>query len=136
MTREEIQKEINRLRALDYELAAKEQERYNIKAGKFVGKCYRKENKVFKIVEPLKKVYDGDLRWHYEKHRFIVLHLQYSRLPDDDEYWDDCTPFYYDEFYFDITQYEVPYGCIEITQEEFNTEFDKCVAHFKEQISA
>ena len=135
MTREEIQKEIDRLRALDRELEAKEQARYNTRAVQFVGKCYRKENKVFKIVEPLKRVYDGDFRWHYEKHRFIVLYLQYPRLPDEDDYWDDFTPVYYDELYFDITQFEAPYNCIEITQEEFNAEFDKCIAHFKEQIN-
>lgn len=135
MTRDEIQKEIDRLRALDRKLEEKELARYESRAKQFVGKCYRNADKVFKILSIPKKTYGGDFRWHYRKHYFPILWLQYESLPDDYDDFYEYSPLYCDELYFDVTQFDEPYCCTEITQEEFNAEFDKCIAYFKELIN-
>lgn len=135
MTLEEVQKEIDRLNAIKRELEVKDLEHYESRARQFVGKCYRNhEGQVIKIIGIPQRVYGGDFQWHYKKHYFQALYLQYASLPDEHDYYDDFAPCYCDEIYFDVTQFERPYDYIEITKEEFNEEFDKCIAHFKEQI--
>ena len=65
---------------------------------------------------------------------FPVLRLNYSRFPNwCEEFEEYLTPCFHDEIYFDI-RYETPANMTEITQEEFNAEFDKCIERFKEQI--
>ena len=136
MTREEIQIEIERLRALDRELEVKEQVRYEARAKQFVGRCYRNiTGQVFKIIDIPRKTYHCDFSTTYRKHYFKVFQLEYAYFPDDYEDFDEFAPCHCDEYYFDVIQFDNPYGCTEITQEEFDAEFDKCIAHFKEQIS-
>lgn len=132
MTLDEIQKEIDKLQAIKRELEQQEQERYNAKAAQFVGKCYRFDNgQVCKILSIPQRTYEADFHYHYRKHCFPALFLQYV-LPFDED--DNFSPCYLDEIYFDI-QFEKPLHSTEITKEEFDAEFDKRIVYFKEQIN-
>ena len=133
MTLDEVQKEIDKLKGIERKLIEEEEERYNAKATKYVGKCYcNRKGVVLKILRIPQRVYGGDFQWHYRRHYFPVLCLR--RVSLSDGYLDDFTPCYCDEVYFDIYHFNAPKGYTEITQDEFNEEFDICIEHFKEQI--
>lgn len=135
MTLDEVYKEIDRLNVIRRELESKEQERYDAKAAQYVGKCYRYDDgRVFKILGIPVRTCNADFRCVYRKHSFPALLLQYVSPIDEDCCFDELSPCYCDEIYFDI-QFDKPLGTTEITQEEFNAEFDKCIAHFKELIN-
>lgn len=134
MTLNEIQKEIDRLNAIKREIKEQEFNTYSAKAAQFVGKCYRSiDGKVFKILAVPQRIYAGDFQWHYREHHFPALFLREDSFLSD--YLDEFTPCYCDEIYFDTTESSSPRYATEITQEEFNAEFDKCIAYFKEQIN-
>ena len=136
MTLKEVQKEIDRLNIMKRQIEEQEFNDYNAKAVQFVGKCYRSaRGEVFKILAVPQRTYGGDLQWHYNAHRFPALYLNRAYFPGQDDYFDDFVPCYCDEIYFDVTKCDEPFYTVEITQEEFNAEFDKCIAHFKEQIN-
>lgn len=144
MTLKEVNKEIDRLKVVQRELEEQEREAHRQAARQFVGKCY-KSNKgnVIKIVG-VPRTFVAMTHTSYNPYQFPAIFLQYAKMPRERYIHDDSDEFlptYYDTVYLDIKKgipcmneilnYEVYQ---EITQEEFNVEFDKCIAHFKEQI--
>ena len=136
MTLEEVQKEIDRLHAIKRELESVEQRDYDEKCKVFVGRCYKYDDsgRIFKILAIPRKYLEADFHYRYNKYKFPTLVLNTASHPLPYDYFDDFVPCYCDEVFFDIDKYTTPYKSTEITQEEFNAEFDKCIAHFKELI--
>lgn len=152
MTREEIQKEIDRLTAMKRELEKEERETHKQQARQFVGKCYKRYDRancesegVFcKIISTPIEIWDM-YRTAYNPYQFPALFLQFPERPSERSYKhsdiDEFVPCYCDTIYLDVKRGRP--GSIlrddeyfeEVTQEEFNAEFDKCIAHFKEQIN-
>lgn len=151
MTASEIRAEIRRLQAMEKELEKEEREKNKELARKFVGKCYKRHDradcesdgvfcKIIGIPVEIWNLYSTS----YNPYQFPALFLRFPKKPSERSYKhsdiDEFTPCYCDNIYFDVargcpgsTLFEEEYF-EEITQEEFNAEFDKCIAHFKEQI--
>lgn len=135
MTLAEVMAEIDRLQAIKRELESIDQVEYDKRCKKFVGRCYKYDNgRIFKILAIPRKYLDVDFHSRYNKYNFPVLVLNTASFPLPCDYFDDFVPCYCDEVFFDIDKYKMPYNTIEITSEEFDTEFDKCIAHFKELV--
>ena len=145
MTLDEVRREIDRLNAIKRELEKEEREEHKRKARQFVGKCYKRDDGAFcKIVSiPLEiwTMYSTS----YNEYQFPALFLQFPEGINERNYKhdniDEFVPCYCDTIYFDIKN-EFPgdmlHGNVfeEITPEEFNTEFDKCIAYYKELINS
>lgn len=131
----EIDREIEKLQAQRRDIENKQQKEYEKLAKQFVGKCYKTEEYgVFKIVDIPRRYFDAGLRSYYNRKEFVVVFLEshkYPKCPED--FW-DFSPCHCDVVSFDATV-GAPSHWLEITKEEFNAEFDKCIAHYKEQIS-
>lgn len=146
MTREEVRAEMSRLGRLERELEEKEREEHRQTARKFVGRCYKSDSgKIMKIID-IPRTFLAKAGARYDPNKFPVVLLYYPEAIPRNQYIDDDSeefaPVYYDYVYLDIKKGvpEMGYGhfirehCEEITQEEFNAEFAKCIAHFKELI--
>ena len=143
MTLGEVRKEIDRLNAIKRELEKEEREEHKKKARQFVGKCYKRDDGVFcKIISVPVEIYTG-YGTLYNEYQFPALFLQFSEGVNERSYKhdniDEFVPCYCDTIYFNIAN-QLPGGFRdhvfeEITPEEFNTEFDKCIAHYKELIN-
>ncbi len=146
MTLKEVYKELDRLNAIKHNLEKEQRDVHKEAARKFVGRCYRKDNgAVFKIVSiPIEEwSMHGTI---YNEYQFPALFLQYPNDLEECSYGhadvDEFVPCYCDTVYLDI-EAGIPEakpfgtsGCKEISQEEFNAEFDKCIAHYKGLIGA
>ena len=137
MTLDEVQNEIDKYNCIKRQLIEEERKCYTAKAKQYVGKCYKMERSgiVFKILREPIRVCDVDCHYRYDKTIFSALFLNYSAFPKADDTFENFEPFYCDGLYFNIDTMECPKGAIEITSEEFDAEFDRCVKHFKELIS-
>lgn len=144
MTLKEARDEMYRLQSLVRKLEEKDRDKHREAARKFVGKCYKSPaGEILKIIGiPRTYLYmHGD---EYNEYQFPAVFLQYPKMPKErcirDEL-DEFAPCYCDTVYLnievgaparrvgrDLVWYE------ELTPEEFDVEFDKCMAHFKEQI--
>jgi hypothetical protein len=143
VTLKEIQKEIDRLNILKRQLEEQVREAHRQQARKFVGKCYKSENgKLIKIID-IPRTFLAMTHSQYNEYQFPAIFLNYpDNLPrnkyiNDDS--DDFSPVYYDTIYMDIKRGIPEEGLVichedytEITKEEFDAEYDKCMAHFKE----
>lgn len=141
MTQREIQNEISRLQIMLREEEEKEREEHRKQARKFVGKCYRSPGadvQVLKIIGiPITKLYMSGQ--NYNEYQFPALFLEYpNQLKEKsiDDQLDEFSPLQFDTIYFNIKNNAPGYdgNYVEITNEEFNAEFDKCINHFKELI--
>ena len=146
MTASEVRAEIRRLQNIEKQLEEEERERHRQQSRKFVGKCYKSENgTVLKIVD-IPRTFLTMTHTDYNKYQFPAIFLNYpeslpkNRYISDDS--DDFTPVYYDTIYMDIERGIPEDGLVicredykEISQEEFDAEYDKCMANFKELIS-
>lgn len=145
MTLKEVQKEIDRLNAIKRELEEQEREAHRQAARQFVGKCYKSdEGNVAKIIGIPRTIHHMT-HVVYNPYQFPAVFLNYPDMPREEGIHcklDEFTPLYYDTIYLDIKN-EHPGRSLmfwedqweEITQEEFNEEFDRCIEHFKEQIN-
>lgn len=145
MTREEIRAEMSRLGRLERELEEKEREEHRQAARKFVGKCYKSDDGKFIKIIDIPRTFLAKAGARYDFYKFPVVFLHYpvaipkNRYIDDDS--KDFTPVYYDTIYLDIKKgvpEDRPFNrktWEEITQEEFDSEFNKCITHFKELIN-
>lgn len=144
MTHKEIDAEISRLQALKRELEEKEREEHREKARKFVGKCYKSNNgNVAKIIGIPQTIHHMT-HVEYNQYQFPAVFLNHTDMPREQCVrceLDRFRPLYCDTIYFNIAK-ELPGSILlsqedqweEITPEEFDEEFDKCIKHFKEQI--
>lgn len=137
MTLEEVQKEIDRLNTIKRELESIDRVEHDKACKKFVGRCYKYDDsgRIFKILDIPRRYLEADFHYRYNKHQFPVLFLNMASRPLPHDYFDDFVPCYCDDVLFDIYKYETPYKTTEITQEEFDAEFDKCIEYFKELIN-
>ena len=152
MTTSEIRAEIRRLQALERELAKEERKEHQELARKFVGKCYKLYERVNCESEGVfcKIISVPVETWtihgtSYNPYQFPTLFLQFPESLSKRSYKesdiDEFVPCYCDTIYLDVKRGHP--GMIlrddeyfeAITQEEFDAEFDKCIAHFKEQIN-
>jgi hypothetical protein len=142
MTLAEVQAEIDRLNALKRQLEQEERETHKEQARQFVGKCYKNTNGTFfKIISIPIETWDA-FRSIYNPRHFPALFLRWPEALEEsyyktDQLLDEFTPFYCDTVYLDVTK-GIPgtavWSCEEITSEEFDAEFDKCIAYYKELI--
>lgn len=145
MTASEIRVEICRLQALERQMEEEERNKHREAARKFVGKCYKSnKGKIAKVIS-IPRTIQHMTGTEYNQYRFPAVFLNYPSTLRDECIYDDIdefAPLYCDTMYLDITA-ETPgrNACFwedqwdEITPEEFDAEFDKCIASFKEQIS-
>ena len=145
MTLKEVQNEIDRLNRIKRELEEQDRESHRQAAHQFVGKCYKSnKGKIAKVIS-IPRTIQHMTGTEYNQYRFPAVFLNYPSALRDECIYDDTdefVPLYCDTMYLDITA-ETPgrNACFwedqwdEITPEEFDAEFDKCIASFKEQIS-
>jgi hypothetical protein len=139
MNLSEINKEIGRLNVLRRELRQQEIERQKECARKFVGKCYRQtDGPVLKIVGiPQTRLTMTDTI--YEANYFPAVFLNYpNKISETCIHNDELSlfePCYCDTVLFyqwdDNRDKRLYDGLTEISQEEFDREFDKCIKNFK-----
>lgn len=147
MTREEIRAEMSRLGRLEREAEEKEWEEHRQAARKFVGKCYISGSGMMIKIIDIPRTFLAKAGARYDPNKFPVVCLHYPAAIPKNKYIDDdskeFTPVYYDYVYLDVKKGipEINFGyfrrdhCEEITQEEFDSEFNKCITHFKELIN-
>lgn len=144
MTLKEARDEMYRLQSLVRKLEEEERNKHREAARRFVGKCYKSsKGEILKIIGiPRTYVYmTGD---NYNEYQFPAVFLQYpdmlrERMIRDE--LDEFAPCYCDNIYLNVNV-GVPTQTInwnsveyeEIAPEEFDAEFDKCMASFKEKI--
>lgn len=137
MTLKEINEEISRLELLRRKMHEEEINQHKEMARKFIGKCYRVDGLVFKIigVPRTRLTMTSSI---YNSYQFPALVLQYANKPRDmyvsEE--DNFYPCYYDDVYFNLwdDDSKQPKSFYEISKEEFDVEFNKCIEHFKRQV--
>lgn len=138
MNLREIDKEISRLQAMRREAQETERKRQQELARQFVGKCYRNtKGNVLKIVGiPQTRLTMTSAI--YEANYFPAVFLNYpNKIPDTcihDELF-EFAPCYCDTVLFyqwnkDLNNDRYD-GLTEISQEEFDLEFDKCIEIFR-----
>lgn len=138
-----IDKEIAKLQTMRRELEEQEREQHKEQARKFVGKCYRsRKGNVIKIIGiPRTYLYMRGIE--YDKYQFPAIFLNYPDVLQEAITGDDClynfSPICCDTVRLDIDKgipnsWDVVYD-EEITEQEFNVEFDKCIKSFKEKIN-
>ena len=143
MTIREIDKEIAKLQAMRRDLEKQEREQHQEQARKFVGKCYRsRKGSVIKIIG-IPRTYLYMNGTEYDKYRFPAIFLNYPDIAREaiirnDELY-EFSPISCDTVHLDIEKgipndWDVVYD-EEITEQEFNAEFDKCIKSFKEKIN-
>ena len=143
MKASEIQAEIRRLQALERQLEEEEIDKHRETARKFVGKCYKSpKGEILKIIGiPRTYMYMSGNK--YEKYQFPAVFLRNPDMPremclrDD---LDEFTPCCCDTVYINIEEGAPGCGLFdgiykEISKEEFNKEYDKCMTSFKEKIN-
>lgn len=145
MTLKEAKDEMYRLKNIVRELEEKEREAHREDARKFVGKCYKDgSGKALKIIG-IPRTYQRMMGTDYNPYQFPAVFLQYPDTPREQcirDELDEFAPCYCDTVYINVEK-GVP-GCglqvksdiyQEITKEEFDAEFDKCMVSFKEKIN-
>lgn len=137
MTLNEINDEISRLQTLQRQMREDEINKHKEMVRKFVGKCYRShDGSVFKIIG-IPRTRLTMTSSIYNEYQFPALVLQYPCRPQETYIVDDDNfcPCYYDDVYFNLwddkSKKVIRFN--EITKEEFDVEFNKCIEHFKKQ---
>jgi hypothetical protein len=137
MTLKEINDEIGRLQMIQRKMREEEINKHKEMARQFVGKCYRADGLVMKIIGVPRTRLTMTAKI-YNEYQFPALVLQYANKPQDTYICDDENfyPCYYDDVYFNIwdENSKQPKSFYEISKEEFDVEFNKCVEYFKRQI--
>lgn len=145
MTLKEVKEEIYRFETIKNQLEEQEREVHRQAARKFVGKCYKSnKGRVIKIID-VPRTRSAMTHVDYNKYQFPAVILHYpEKLPRNRYIIDDSgnfRPIFYTTVYLDIEKGIPGDGVLfqtdqyeEITEEEFETEFDKCMEHFKELI--
>lgn len=145
MTLIEVKKEIHRLKIIQNQLEEQEREAHRQAARKFVGKCYKSNNgRVIRIID-VPRTFVAMTHIGYSEYQFpaVILHhpdkIPNNRYVKDDS--EDFKPIFYTTVYLDINKGVPGDGVLyqpdqyeEITEEEFEAEFDKCMEHFKRLI--
>lgn len=139
MTLDEINMRIAELQTIKRRMEEADVEKNKQLARQFVGKCYRLVNsgRVIKIIGiPRTQL---TLRSnHYNQFQYPALVLKYpDKLSETFISDDELYPCNYEDVYFDLWRGDKS-KCAsyfrEITKEEFDAEFNKCIEHFKKQI--
>lgn len=138
MTLKEINDEISRLQILQRQMREKEIDKHKEMVRKFVGKCYRTDKGLIIKIIGIPRTRLTMMSSIYNEYQFpaLILHrpdkLRETYISDDDKF----TPCYYDNVYFNIwdNKSKSPRSFTEITKEEFDLEFNKCVEYFKKQV--
>ena len=137
MTLKEVNDEISRLQILQRKMREEEIDNHKEMVRQFVGKCYRADGIVFKIIGVPRTRLTMTARI-YNEYQFPALVLQYTNKPCDTYISDDDNfyPCYYDDIYFNLWDDDSnqPKSLYEISKEEFDAEFNKCIEHFKRQV--
>ena len=131
MTLAEIENEIERLQNLRKELLKEEVARFKKQAKQNVGRCFIVGGRYTKIVDVPQERYEVTGLPVFNRYQYPALVLGY----DDEE---DIVPFHMDTIFSGIWED----GCnseqeaIEITQDEFQTEFEYYMRQFQDMTSA
>lgn len=138
MTLKEINEEIAKLQALKRQMEDIDVEENKKLARQFVGKCYRVHGTYFIKILGIPRTQLTLHGRHYNEYQYPVLILNYpEKLRDTYIGDDDFYPCHYEDLHFDLWRGDKSKCAIdyhEITEEEFELEFNKCIKHFKKQI--
>lgn len=138
MTLKEINDEINRLQVLQRQMRENETNQHKEMARQYIGKCYRSYYGQFIKIIGVPRTRLTMTSKIYNEYQFPALVLQYTHKPNETYILDDdeACPFYYDDVYFNIwdDNSTKPKSHYEISKEEFDAEFDRCIEHFKRQV--
>lgn len=129
MTLKEIDKQIQELKNQRYELEKQEREEFKKKAVENVGRCFITCGKYAKVIDIPQEKLDNHFHIHFNEYQYPAIFI-------GREYPDDLIPFYSD-YLFSRGWSNAP--CLvekykEITQEEFNAEFDRVLKEFRNKI--
>lgn len=137
MTLKEINDEISRLQVLQRQMREEEINQHKEMARQFIGKCYRIDGLVFKIigVPRTRLTMTSSI---YNPYQFPALVLHYANklrdiyVSEEDNFY----PCYYDDVYFNLwdDDSKQPKSFYEISKEEFDVEFNKRIEYFKKQV--
>lgn len=138
MTLEEINDEISRLQIIQRQMREEEENKHRAMALQYVGRCYRSFYGQFIKIIGVPRTRLTMTSKIYNAYQFPAVVLQYTHKPNETYIidGDEACPFYYDDVYFNLWDDDSsqPKSHYEITKEEFDAEFNKCVEHFKRQI--
>lgn len=138
MTLKEINDEISRLQIIQRKMREEEVNQHKEMARQYVGKCYKSHDGIIVKIIGVPRTRLTKMERIYNRYQFPALVLRYtSKLNDTyiiDE--DQAYPCYYDDVYFNLWDDDSrqPKSHYEITKEEFDAEFNKCIEHFKRQV--
>lgn len=138
MTLDEINVRIAELQAIKRRMEEAGVEKNKQLARQFVGKCYRlNSGRVIKIIG-IPRTQLTLHNSHYNQFQYPALVLKYpDKLSNTFICDDELYPCNYEDVYFDLWRGDKS-KCAsyfhEITKEEFDVEFNKCIEYFKKQI--
>lgn len=136
MTIKEIDKQIQELKNQRYEIEKQEREEFKKEAIKNVGRCFIAEGQYVKVIGIPKEEYDSVGRCIFNQYQYPALYIGVNTKPFEINF-NNIVPFYTDTLFsgawgvgHNILEKEYK----EITQEEFNAEFERVLQQFKRKV--